>query len=138
MSGGALVPQPRYSKIDIFKKQAILLKNVMPKLLLIGDSLISNLSLFPEIWKKYFLQHEALNLGVRGDKTQNVLWRIKNMTWPNTVSSIFILSGTNNLGADSPLDTAQSIILCGISASKHSPNLTVTVLSLLPRDKSNS
>ena len=42
-------------------------------MLIVGDFLVSNLSRYPEIWRKYFINHEALNFGIAGDMTQNVL-----------------------------------------------------------------
>ena len=43
-------------------------------MLVVGDFSVSNLSLYPEIWRKYFINHEALSFGIAGDKSQNVLW----------------------------------------------------------------
>ena len=45
-------------------------------MLIVGDSLVSNLSRYPEIWRKYFINQGALNFGIDGDKAQNVLWRV--------------------------------------------------------------
>ena len=64
---------------DQFQKQNILLNNSKAKMLIVGDSLVSNLSRYPEIWKNCFVNHGDLNFGISRDKTQNVLWRVNNL-----------------------------------------------------------
>ena len=78
----SLSPTPRNGKhgwYDQFRKHNLLLNKSKAKLLIIGDSLVSNLSRYPEIWRKYFSNHGALNFGIAGDKAQNVLWRVNNL-----------------------------------------------------------
>jgi platelet-activating factor acetylhydrolase IB subunit beta/gamma len=41
--------------------------------LLIGDSITIQ---WGESWKKHFPELKAINIGIGGDKTQNVLWRL--------------------------------------------------------------
>ena len=129
-----LIPQPRYSKTEIFKKHVSLTTNSDTKLLLIGDSLISNLSYYPDIWEEYFRRYKALNLGVGGDKVQHVLWRIHHLVFPKSISHIFILACTNNLEEESPDDIAQGIILCGTTIKRKMKSSIVNILALLPRD----
>ena len=45
-------------------------------MLIVSNSLVSDLSRYPKIWRKYFRNHAALNFGIAGDKAQNVLWRV--------------------------------------------------------------
>ena len=115
-----------------------MLQNSNAELVLIGDSLISNLCLFPEIWENYFLSHNSLNLGVGGDKTQNVLWRVQNMSFPQSVKNVFVLCGVNNIDSNTPEDIAQSILLCGTSLKSKISNSIITIISILPRDRSHS
>ena len=78
----SLSPTPRNGKhgwYDQFGKHNLLLNKSKAKLLIIGDSLVSNLSRYPEIWRKYFSNHGALNCGIAGDKARNVLWRVNNL-----------------------------------------------------------
>ena len=133
-----LVPKPRHNKREIFKTLDAQTRVQKPNLLLIGDSLISNLSLFPKIWNDCFSQQNAKNLGIKGDKTQNVLWRIQNMYWPSTVSSVFILCGSNNIYVDIPEDIARGILLCGNSARNHSTESVKNILYILPRCRGKS
>ena len=64
-----------------FRDQNSLLNQSSAKMLLIGDSIISNLGRYPKIWKKCFSSHNPLN---------------------SSIKHIFILSGTNSLDHNSP------------------------------------
>ena len=130
-----LVPQPRFSKRAIFKFQQTLAQKSDSELILIGDSLISNLCFFPDVWEKYLLNHRPLNLGIGGDKVENVLWRIQNIDFPKTATHIFIMCGSNNLDTNTPEDIAQGIMHCGTSIKLQSIQYTVSILSILPRDR---
>ena len=88
---------PRYGKLDILRKHQEEGDNSTSKLLLIGDSLMFNLSMFRNVWDEYFLPCNALNFGVKGDKVENVMWRAENYNFPPSISDIFVLIGTNNL-----------------------------------------
>ena len=80
------------------------------KLVLIGDSIIANFDKCSDIFGKFFLPFRTLNFGISGDKIQNVLWRVYNMTLPASVEYIISHCGTNNLGHSSPLKIAESLI----------------------------
>ena len=70
-SSTSLSPTPRnekYGWYNQFQKHNLLLDNSEAKMLIVGDSLGSNLSRYPELWRKYFINHGALNFGIAGDK----------------------------------------------------------------------
>ena len=39
-------------------------------MLIVGDSLVSNLSRYPEIRRKHFINHGTLNFGIARDKAE--------------------------------------------------------------------
>ena len=47
-------------------------------ILVIGDSLVKGLERYPKIWNRYFESMNSLNFSIRGDRTENVLWRVEN------------------------------------------------------------
>ena len=98
-----------------FQEHNFLLQQSSPKILLIGDSLISNLSRYPDIWKSHFSKHNTLNFGIPGDKVQNILWRINNLNFSkiNSIKYVFILGGTNNIDHNSPEEIVNSLISSG-------------------------
>ena len=66
-----LFPTPRngkHGRYDQFQKYNFLLNNSKAKMLIVGDFLVLNLSRYPEIWRKYFINHGTLNFGIAGDK----------------------------------------------------------------------
>ena len=143
METSHFIPTSRIGKpgwYNKFREQSYLLNQSSSKILLIGDSLISNLRRYPEIWKKYFSSNNTLNFGIPGDKIQHVLWRIQNLNFSNnfSIKHIFIRCRTNNLDHNPPEELVNGIILSGISAKKQCHNATVTLTLLLPRGKKDS
>lgn len=53
-----------------------------------------------QIWQSAFLPMKAVNFGISGDRTDNVLWRIKDTGLKTTTppKCCIILLGTNNIG----------------------------------------
>ena len=55
------------------------------------------------VWNQYYAPRHALNLGIRGDLTQQVLWRIDNGELDGLHPKVLVLLlGTNNNGRDKP------------------------------------
>ena len=101
------------------------------KLVLTGDSIIINLDQCNDIFDKFFLSFCTLNFGMSGDKIQNVLWRVCNMSLLASVEYVVIHSGNNNLGYNSPIKIAQGLI-------NINKNLHIFVSCLLTRDDKKS
>ena len=120
-----------------FREQSYLLNQSSSKILLIGDSIISNLCRYPEIWKKYFSSNNTLYFRIPGDKIQHVSWRIQNLNFSNnfSIQYIFIFSATNNLDHNPLNEFANGIILSGISAKKQCHNATIVLIPLLSCSK---
>ncbi len=93
----AAAPPPTERSYNLYLKQSILTNNGNPDLLLIGDSLA-------EGWDNSSLPAlKLVNLGVGGDKVQNVLWRLDSADWSTMrPSTVLIMLGTNNLADDPP------------------------------------
>ena len=84
---------------DQFQKHNLLLSKSKAKILIDRDSLVSNLSHYPKIWRKYFRNHRALNFVIAGDRAQNVLRRVNNVHFSSNLhlKYIFILCGAITL-----------------------------------------
>ena len=67
-------------------------------IIFIGDSITDGwLSKGKAIWEKTYVPRNALDFGVFGDKTQNVLWRLENVDLKGLHPKVaVILIGTNN------------------------------------------
>ena len=93
----------------------------------IGDSIRNGLCRYSKYsLGRVFKPVKALNLGIRGDTTQHVLWRIQNGEIPVNVESVVIHCGTNNLDKDSPAEIKNGII----SIVNHVPPQTLPPLTL--------
>ena len=108
------------------------------KLVLIGDSIIANFDKCSDIFDKFFLPFRTLNFGICGDKIQNVLWRVYNMTLPASVEYVIIHCGTNNPGHNSPLQVAEGLINIACILKKNYKNLHIFVSCLLPTEDEKS
>ena len=74
--------------------------------IIIGDSIATGLS--RNVWETFF--KESLNLGIGGDRTQHILWRVERLPVPSHLKYVIIHCGTNNISNDSPTEIANSIL----------------------------
>ena len=81
-----------------------------PKLVILRGSIIVNFDKCCDIFDKFFLPFRTLNFGNSGEKIQNALCRVCNMTLPASVEYVIIHCGTNNLGYKSLLKIAEGLI----------------------------
>jgi lysophospholipase L1-like esterase len=85
------------------------------------------------VWAKHYAQYKALNLGISGDRTQHVLWRLKNGELDGYKAKLFVIMiGTNN-GGDSAPNVAAGIeaIIKEIIAKQ--PQAKILLLDIFPR-----
>jgi lysophospholipase L1-like esterase len=106
-------------------------------LVFLGDSLTAR---WPRpIWNESFAPYGALNLGIGGDRTEELLWRLGHGNWgdgPNRLRPklVVLMIGTNNLTAGRP---ARDIVR-GVGAildfvRRASPSSRVVLIKILPR-----
>lgn len=101
--------------------------------LLVGDSITIQ---WGESWKKHFPDMKAVNIGIGGDKTQNVLWRLDHGgvdgLKPKTV---VLMIGNNNMffvpetGAEA---AAEGIEMCVKNLREKFPDARIVVAKILP------
>jgi len=104
---------------------------------MIGDSITHSWSQYPDV----FEGSNLLNLGFPGDRTQNVLWRIRNGALDGiSPKLVTLMIGTNNLHEDKkayPPDQPEDIF-AGIQAivaevRTRLPKSKIVVFSIFPR-----
>lgn len=94
-----------------------------------------------EVWDKYYTPRKALNLGIGGDRTQHVLWRLDHGNVDGLHPKLVVLMiGTNNSNKD---DNTAAEIGAGITAIVHKlreklPESKVLVLAIFPRGEKPS
>jgi beta-glucosidase len=78
----------------------------------------------------------VLNLGYNADKTENVLWRLRNGEVDGlSPKAVVVMIGTNNSGhrADPPEITAKGISMILEDLRAKMPNAKIALLSIFPR-----
>lgn len=100
----------------------------------IGDSITARWR-GGENWAKHWGAYKAVNMGIGGDATQHVLWRLQNGQLDGYKAKMFVvLIGTNNLWGKTakPADAAAGVkaILDLIQAKQ--PQAKILLMSLLP------
>ena len=134
-----LASNSKFGWYNTFKKHVIMSRSsTNATLVLIGDSSIANFDKCSDIFDKLFLPFHTLNIGISGDKIQNVLCCVYNMTLPASVEYVIFHGGTNNLGHSSPLKIAEGLINIACILKKNYKNLHIFVSCLLPRDDEKS
>ena len=111
------------------------MKITNPETLLLGDSIIAGLARYQNLWKKYFVSLNAINLGIRGDRVENVLWRAISLPLPSSVRNIVVQCGTNNISTDSLCVIADSIVDVGTFLPRKSNMVNIIICGLILRDE---
>lgn len=89
-----------------------------------------------EVWQKYYGHRKALNLGIGGDRTQHVLWRLENGNVDGIHPKLaVVMIGTNNSNND---DYTAEEIADGIKAivaklREKLPETKILLLGVFPR-----
>jgi hypothetical protein len=101
--------------------------------LLVGDSIAIQ---WGEAWAKHFPNFKAINIGIGGDKTQNVLWRLDHGGVEGLRPKVILLMiGNNNMfftpetGVDA---AAQGIEMCAKNLRHKFPEAHIIVTDILP------
>ena len=107
-------------------------------LVFLGDSITQALERpdSAKIVSETFPGKTILNLGYNADKTENVLWRLRNGEIDGiSPKAVILMIGTNNTGhrADSPEITAKGIGMILEDLRAKMPNAKIALLSIFPR-----
>jgi lysophospholipase L1-like esterase len=107
-------------------------------LLMIGDSITQGWEGNKKIWDKYYATRNAVNLGIGGDQTQHVLWRLENGNIDGISPKLAVLMiGTNNAGGSSSEDIAAGIKAIVEKLRAKLPQTKVLILGIFPRGTNN-
>lgn len=109
------------------------------RLLFIGDSLTFGWHADETLFYQTFKQFNPLNLGIYGDRTEGVIYRL-NADWGALNPRLaVVLIGTNNTATGStPIDVAMAITEIVRTIRTHSGHTRVLIVSILPRGEIQS
>jgi lysophospholipase L1-like esterase len=141
----AIVPEARTSPTNwVARHEGFLAeaKNGNFDLVFVGDSITDGWRKRGlEVWDKFYAPRHALNLGIGGDRTQHVLWRIEHGELDSVKPKVVVLMiGTNNTGTEkngSPRNSTAEVIE-GVKAVVKSiraklPESKLLLLAVFPR-----
>ncbi len=149
----AIIPQPRLEQdmYDWYARHHAALdlqKKLKPRVVLIGDSIthfwdgppISSEVNGPTAWRRVFGNMPVLNLGFGWDRTQNVLWRLRQGEFEDLHPDwVVLMIGTNNLtGTPQARANTPEEVVDGVNAIYHeirqrAPESHIIVMAILPR-----
>ncbi len=107
------------------------------ELLFLGDSITEGWG-DNAVWQKSYAPRKAVNFGIGGDTTQNVLWRIQNGELEGIApKAVVLMIGTNNFGLrrDKTEDVATGIKAVLRALGKKLPKAKILLLGVFPREE---
>ncbi|MBI5361672.1 MAG: alkaline phosphatase D family protein [Planctomycetes bacterium] len=142
----AITPTPRTEDWAQARTQAVMARSNVEgaRVLFLGDSITEGweLGAGAALWKAHFVPLGAVNLGVSGERTENLLWRLDHGQLAGYAQSAtppklaVLLLGTNNFGygtPSTPAEVAQGLSAIVARVRRKLPETRVLVLALFPR-----
>lgn len=104
-------------------------------LLFIGDSITAGWeNAGKNVWAEFYGKRNAVNLGIGGDRTQHVLWRLDNGNVEGIKPKLAVLMiGTNNSGNNTSEQIAAGVKAIVEKLRTKLPDTKVLVLGIFPR-----
>jgi len=91
------------------------------------------------VWAKYYGKRNTVNLGIGGDRTQHVIWRLDNGNLKDiTPKAAVIMIGTNNSGNNSSKEIADGVAAIVKQIRTKSPKTQILLLGVFPRGSNNA
>lgn len=108
------------------------------QLLFIGDSITEGWEGkgASNVWNKFYGQRKAVNLGIGGDRTQHVLWRMTNAPFGNMKpKAAVVMIGTNNSNGEdnTPGQIAEGVTAIVKKLRERLPGTKILLLAIFPR-----
>lgn len=132
----AITPQPRDGQW--MERHEAINKRVAEgdvDLIFIGDSITQGWEgAGKEVWQRYYADRNAANLGISGDRTQHVLWRLENGNIDGISPKLaVVMIGTNNSGDNTPQEIADGIKAIVEKLRTELPQTKILLLGIFPR-----
>ena len=112
------------------------------QVLFIGDSITQGWEgAGKQVWSKYYESRNAVNLGIGGDRTQHVLWRLEHGNIDGlSPKAIVLMIGTNNSNAEdnTPGQIAEGVQAIVAKLREKLPNAKILLLAIFPRSENYS
>ena len=108
-------------------------------LLFIGDSITQGWDgRGKAVWEKFYDKRNTVNLGIGGDRTQHVIWRLDNGNIKNIAPKAAVMMiGTNNSGSNSSEQIAEGVSVIVKQLRDKLPEMKILLLGVFPRGANN-
>jgi N-acetylglucosamine-6-sulfatase len=108
------------------------------ELLFIGDSITQGWEgPGKEVWEEFYGNRKALNLGISGDRTEHVIWRLNNGNLKNQpkAKAAVVMIGTNNTGhsKQDPTEVRDGFERIVSTLRARCPQAKILLLGVFPR-----
>ena len=105
------------------------------RLIFIGDSITQGWgSVGWSTWESFYVPRGGVNLGISGDRTQHVLWRLQNGHLDGIDPELaVIMIGTNNAGDNTSQEIADGVEAIVNTVQEKLPDTEVLILAIFPR-----
>src|SRR5579859_6662603 len=147
-SNDALVPVPRPDGWWTHRHEAMVLRSAMghSDLVFIGDSITHAFGGDPytgedfgkrgeDTWDLFYGDRRAVNLGISGDRTQHVLWRLDHGEMEGLQpKAVVVMIGTNNMASNTADQIAQGVEAVCERVHQKAPDAKELLLAIFPRD----
>lgn len=137
----AVKPVPRQGKgwMDRHLSMNERVKQGNVDLVFIGDSITHGWERNGKaVWDQCYAGRNAVNLGIGGDRTQHVLWRLENGNLEGIAPKLaVIMIGTNNSGDNTPAEIAAGVKRIVQTIRAKTPETKILVLAIFPRGKTS-
>jgi lysophospholipase L1-like esterase len=128
--------KPLNRDVQRHKQFLEIVKKGNPDVVFLGDSITQGWEgAGKTVWKEKFAPLKAINLGIGGDQTGHVLWRLTEGGEFETIKPkvVVLMIGTNNTGGHKAEDIAGGIGEIVKTIHKKSPETKVLLLAVFPR-----
>ena len=135
----AIIGEPRKDEWWMKRHQSMNKNAKKPHdLLFIGDSITQGWEGSGKgTWEKYYGNRKALNLGISGDRTEHVIWRLDNWNLRNQkkAKAAVVMIGTNNTGhiMQDPTEVRDGVERIVSTLRARCPQAKILLLGVFPR-----
>lgn len=133
----AIAPVPHDSAHSLERHHAMSerLKTGHAKVLWIGDSIVER---FDDVgkptWEKYYAPRDAVNLGISGDRTEHVLWRLDHCNLERVSPKLaIVMIGQNNGPHNTAEEIADGVTAIVTKLRERCPEMKILLLGIFYR-----
>ncbi|MBC2603383.1 GDSL-type esterase/lipase family protein [Puniceicoccus vermicola] len=132
----AIEPAPRNTWMDQHNRLLqVVERTPEAPLIFVGDSITRNWnSRGRDVWKERYADLPAINLGISGDKTENILWRLQHGALEGlSPKAVVVMAGTNNIHRDDAEQIAEGVEAIVDEILERCPDGHILLIGIFPR-----